>query len=95
MTRREDITQAVSTYLTDHFPHADIAVKIDGLTASTVFTIIEDGVARHVEIPKRVLEDAGVSLPNAIREQRLAEQIRGLPPNGIVRIGVDGLEKVS
>jgi hypothetical protein len=97
MTTRQELTEAVSSYLTDHFPNADITVKTDGLTANAVFTITEGGVARHVEVTKRWLDgdDAGVSLPDAIRQWGLAKAIRGLEANGVLRVGMEGFEKVS
>src|SRR4051812_31271053 len=97
MTTRQELTEAVSSYLHDHFPKADIAVKTDGLTGSAVFTITEDAVARQVEVTKRWLDgqDAGVSLPDAIRQWGLAKAIRGVEANGLLRVGMDGFEQVS
>src|SRR5689334_2317856 len=97
MPTREELTAAIATSLQHAFPTADIAVKKDGLTASTVFTINDDGVARHLEVAQDWLDDgeAGVRLTEALRDWDVAQRIQSLEPNAVLRLGPAGLEKVT
>jgi len=97
MNTREGRIGVVSAYLHQHFPAANIAVKTDGLTASAVFTVNERGVARHVEVPKRWLDqpDTGSALLRVIHEWGLAREIRSLDSSSTVRVGASGFEQVG
>jgi hypothetical protein len=97
MAIRDQHIADLTSYLQEHFPDADISARKDGLTANEVFTIREGTTARHVEVTKQWLEGnaAAVPLPRAIREWRLAEEVRRLNPNATVRLGPTGFERVD
>jgi hypothetical protein len=97
MDTRDALVQKVADYLEEHFPGAQITSALDGLTRNEVFTVTEDGTTRHVEVTDRWFDqDADViPLQDAIRSWGLAEEIRRLDPNGILRIATSGLERVS
>ena len=96
MPSRDELARSISDYLHEHFPNADIAVKTDGLTASVVFTVTEGAVARHLEVTKGWLDQGLADNPlGVIRESRLAQKIGGLQPNAVLRLGPEGVERVS
>jgi len=97
LRRREHSVDQIHRYLGTHFPNASIGSSTDGLTANEVFTLREGGTTRFVEVTKRWLEgdDAGVPVGTAIQEWGLAQRVRRLTPNGILRLATTGFERVS
>jgi hypothetical protein len=97
MTRRDEIVREVASYLEEQFPNATISSASDGLTRNEVFTISEAGITRHVEVTDRWFDEDEDVIPlrEAIRSWALADEIRKLDPNAILRIATTGLERVS
>ena len=97
MGTRDRRVAEVITYLREHFPDAAVRSAKDGLTGNEVFIVQHGATTRHVEVTKRWIEgdDAGLPLPSAIRQWDLAREVSALAPNGTVRVGTTGFERVA
>jgi hypothetical protein len=97
MSVRKEMVREVADYLQEHFPHAKIGSAEDALTRNEVFTLIEAGTTRHVEVSERWLDEDEDMIPlgDAIRAWGLAAEIKKLVPNGILRMATTGLQRVS